>query len=157
VAGIWAHFGWFKRELPLSQGLLLVLVVSAVLVAIQIVNVGLIGAGLAIGFGLLVIVLTAMRLFPALVAVGGMLTGIISAIISAPIAAYVFGGVTGSGTDALVALFRATGANSLQANLAQGLVSDPFDKFVSFICVWLILRGLSRRLITQMPRAENVL
>jgi energy-coupling factor transport system substrate-specific component len=156
VAGLMAQLGWFKRELPLAQGLVAVVVVGGILIVIQFVNSGPIGAGLAIALTLLALVLTALRVFPALVAVGGVLTGIVAAIVSAPIAAFVFGGVTGSGTDFLVALFQATGANILQAALGQGLVSDPFDKFVSFIVVWLVMRGLSRRLVTQMPRAENV-
>jgi len=84
------------------------------------------------------------------------LTGIVAAIVSAPIAAFVFGGVMGTGTDLLVALFQATGANILQATLGQGLVSDPFDKFVSFVVVWIVLRGLSPRYLARFPRAANV-
>lgn len=76
----------------------------------------------------------------------GLMTGIIAAIISAPTAAYVFGGVTGSGTDLLVAAFRASGANITASVMAQGAVSDPFDKMLSFMVVWLILRSLPKRL-----------
>lgn len=75
----------------------------------------------------------------------GLVTGIIAAIISAPTAAYVFGGVTGSGTDLLVAAFRASGGNILASVMAQGAVSDPFDKMLSFMVVWLILRSLPAR------------
>jgi energy-coupling factor transport system substrate-specific component len=75
----------------------------------------------------------------------GLITGIIAAIISAPTAAYVFGGVTGSGTDLLVAAFRASGAGILASVMAQGAVSDPFDKMLSFMIVWLILRSLPDR------------
>lgn len=157
VAGLWAHLGWFRRELPITQGLLLVALVGILLIAIQAVNSGPVGAGLAIGLTVLVLILTALRVFPALVAVGGVLTGIVAAIVSAPIAAFAFGGVTGSGTDLLVALFEATGANILSAALGQGLVSDPFDKFVSFVVVWLILRGLAGRYISRFPRASNVI
>jgi len=156
VAGLWAHLGWFKRELPMIQGLLAVVIVGGVLIVIQFVNSGPIGAGLAVALTLLVVVLTTLRLFPALVAVGGVLTGIVAAIVSAPIAAFVFGGVMGTGTDLLVALFQATGANILQATLGQGLVSDPFDKFVSFVVVWIVLRGLSPRYLARFPRAANV-
>ncbi len=157
MAGFLARLGWFRRELPLTQGLAFVVVVGLVLIAIQAVNSGPVGAGLAIGLTLLVLVLTVLRVFPALIAVGGVLTGIVAATVSAPISAFVFGGVTGSGTDLLVALFRATGANILQAALGQGLVSDPFDKFVSFIVVWIILRGLSQRYLSRFPRASNVI
>ena len=75
----------------------------------------------------------------------GLITGIVAAIISAPTAAYVFGGVTGSGTDLLVAAFRASGANILASVMAQGAVSDPFDKMLSFMLVWLILGSLPAR------------
>ncbi len=76
----------------------------------------------------------------------GLITGVLAAIISAPMAAYVFGGVTGSGTDLLVAAFRASGANIVASVMAQGVVSDPFDKMLSFMIVWLILRSMPARL-----------
>jgi hypothetical protein len=77
--------------------------------------------------------------------VWGLATGIIAAIIGAPTAAYVFGGVTGAGTDLLVAAFRASGGNIISSVMAQGAVSDPFDKMLSFMVVWLILRALPAR------------
>jgi hypothetical protein len=84
----------------------------------------------------------------------GLLTGIVAAVLSAPMAAYYFGGVTGSGTDALVAAFRASGAGILDSTLAQGSVSDPFDKMTSFMLVWLIIQSLPRRLLQRFPNAR---
>jgi hypothetical protein len=81
----------------------------------------------------------------------GLVTGVIAAILSAPMAAYYFGGVTGSGTDALVAAFRASGAGILASTLAQGTVSDPFDKMTSYMLVWLIIQALPRRLLLRFP------
>lgn len=78
-------------------------------------------------------------------AIGGLITGIVAAILSAPIAAYVFGGVTGSGMDTLVGVFRAAGLDMLGANMAQGVVSDPIDKMVSFFVVWAVLLALPVR------------
>ncbi len=89
--------------------------------------------------------------------VGGIVTGVVAATVSAPIAAYLFGGVTGSGTDALVAFFQVTGANILQATLGQGLVSDPLDKTITFIVAGFILRGMSQRYLSRFPRASNVI
>jgi energy-coupling factor transport system substrate-specific component len=91
------------------------------------------------------------------VVLGGALTGLVAAVVSAPIAAYVFGGVTGSGTDLIVAYFQATGANILQATLGQGIISDPFDKTVSFVSVWLLLRGLPARNLARFPHGQNAL
>jgi energy-coupling factor transport system substrate-specific component len=89
-------------------------------------------------------------------AIGGLVTGMVAAILSAPIAAFVFGGVTGSGTDAVVALFRGLGLDVLGANMAQGVTSDPIDKAISFLVVWLILRALPMRFLARFPRSGNV-
>lgn len=77
-------------------------------------------------------------------ALAGAITGLVAAVVSAPIAAYVFGGVMGSGTDALVVLFRQAGLDALGANIAQGTVSDPLDKTISYLIVWGLLRALPR-------------
>ena len=77
-------------------------------------------------------------------ALAGVITGLVAAVVSAPIAAYVFGGVMGSGTDALVVLFRQAGLDALGANMAQGTFSDPLDKTISYLIVWGLLRALPR-------------
>lgn len=88
--------------------------------------------------------------------VGGIISGIVAAMLSAPIAAYVFGGVTGSGTDVIVAVFREMGAGILGASFAQGVVSDPIDKAITFLIVYLVVRGLPGRFLDRFSRAENV-
>src|SRR4249919_3702054 len=93
------------------------------------------------------------RLFP--VWVGGLTTGLVAAAISAPIAAGLFGGVTGSGTDALVALFRTLGLNIFQSAFAQGLTSDPLDKTISYTVVFLILGALPLTVRTMFSRGET--
>ena len=78
--------------------------------------------------GLIVLLVVRRDIGVAYVAIAGLICGIVSAIISAPIAAVVFGGVTGSGTDLLVAAFQQAGADLQTAVLQQGLISDPIDK-----------------------------
>lgn len=85
----------------------------------------------------------------------GLLTGIVGAALSAPIAAYVFGGVTGAGTDALVAIFQNFTNSIITANFLQGTVSDPIDKVATYLIVWLIIKGLSRSLLTRFPLGER--
>ncbi|HET9224240.1 MAG TPA: hypothetical protein VFO07_17135 [Roseiflexaceae bacterium] len=85
----------------------------------------------------------------------GLFTGIIAAVLSAPMAAIVFGGVTGAGTDLLVAAFRASGNGILESTFAQGVVSDPFDKMTSFLLVWLIIQSLPRRLLARFPNTQG--
>ena len=72
------------------------------------------------------------------VILSGLIVGIGAAIISAPISAYLFGGVTGSGTDYLINYLRETGANVLQAATLQGFISDPIDKVISFSIAWIL-------------------
>lgn len=90
------------------------------------------------------------------VILAGLITGLVAAALSAPISAYVFGGVTGAGTDVLVAIYRGIGLGILPAAFAQGVSSDPLDKAVSYLVVWLIVKALPARFLARFPRAENV-
>lgn len=86
----------------------------------------------------------------------GLLTGVVAALISAPIAARVFGGVAGgSGTDLLVAAFQNFTQSVFTANLLQGVVSDPLDKVLSYLVVFLALKQLPRRLLVRFPQGEK--
>ena len=86
----------------------------------------------------------------------GLITGLIAAVLSAPIAAYVFGGVTGSGTDVVTAFFRGMGFGILPSSFAQGVSSDPLDKLISFLIVWLIVQALPYRFLLRYSRAGNL-
>lgn len=91
------------------------------------------------------------------VLLAGAITGLIAAVISAPITAYVWGGVTGAaGPDAVIAFFRGMGAGVLPASFGQGVSSDPLDKALTYLVVWLIVLALPKRFIARFPRAENV-
>lgn len=105
--------------------------------------------------GLIALLVLRRDLGVAYVAIAGLICGIVSAIISAPIAAVVFGGVTGSGTDLLVAAFQKAGADLRTAVLQQGLISDPIDKTVTFFVVFVLLQALSRRFLARFPQGEQ--
>jgi len=113
-------------------------------------------AVLLIGAVLGLIALLALRrdLGAAYVFVAGLVCGIVSAIISAPISAIFFGGVTGSGTDVLVAAFQKAGSDLGTAVLKQGLLSDPIDKTLTYFVVFAILGALSRRFVARFPQGE---
>jgi energy-coupling factor transport system substrate-specific component len=68
----------------------------------------------------------------------------------------VFGGVTGSGTDVIVAALRQGGSDVLSASVGQGLFSDPIDKTITSFVVFIILAGLSPRLIARFPNGEKL-
>ena len=91
------------------------------------------------------------------VLVAGATCGVVSAFIAAPIAALVFGGVTGSGTDLLVAAFQQAGSDLEQAVLQQSLISDPIDKTVTYLIVFSILGAVSLRVAVRFPQGERAL
>jgi hypothetical protein len=105
--------------------------------------------------GLLALLVIKRDLGAAYVFVAGLVCGIVSAIISAPISSIVFGGVTGSGTDLLVAAFQQAGDSLSAAVLKQGLLSDPIDKTITFFVVFAILGALSRRFVARFPQGEE--
>jgi hypothetical protein len=92
----------------------------------------------------------------AYVVLAGLVTGLAAAAISAPIAASVYGGVTGSGTDFLVAALRAGGADLGAATLGQSLLSDPIDKVITYLLVYLILGAMAVRLTVRFPQGERL-
>jgi hypothetical protein len=114
-------------------------------------------AALLIGslIGLLALLFVKRDLGAAYVFLAGLVCGIVSAIISAPISAIVFGGVTGSGTDVLVAAFQQAGSSLQEAVLKQGLLSDPIDKTLTFFIVFAIVGALSRRFVARFPQGEQ--
>ena len=113
------------------------------------------GAGLLAGFATGIWANTGnnARLFP--VWVGGLTTGLVAAAMSAPIAAWVFGGVTGSGQDLLVSLYRTLGLSVFQSAFAQGLTSDPLDKTISYTVVYFILAAMPITVRTIFSRGET--
>ncbi len=105
--------------------------------------------------GLLILLFVRRDLGAAYVFIAGLSCGIVSAIISAPISTVFFSGVTGSGTDLLVAAFQKAGDELGSAVLKQGLLSDPIDKTLTFFVVFAILGSLSRRFVSRFPQGEQ--
>ena len=71
----------------------------------------------------------------------GIVTGIVAAVASAPVVAYLFGGVTGSGSAFIVALFLKAGEQVLSAALFSGLAADPVDKTLQVLFAALLYRA----------------
>ena len=105
--------------------------------------------------GLIALLFVRRDLGAAYIFVAGLACGIVSAIISAPISAIVFGGVTGGGSDLLVAAFQQAGDSLSSSVLKQGLLQDPIDKTLTFFIVFAILGALSRRFVARFPQGEQ--
>src|SRR5215471_9999584 len=79
--------------------------------------------------------------FAARVLTYGIITGVIAAIASAPVVAYLFGGVTGSVSAFIVALFLKAGQQVLSAALLSGLTAEPVDKTLQVLFAALLYRA----------------
>jgi energy-coupling factor transport system substrate-specific component len=91
-----------------------------------------------------------------LVILGGILQGIIAAIVSAPISSSLFGGSMMAGTDLLVVLFRSLGNDVFLSTLFQGLASDPLDKVITYVLVFLTIRNLPLRIRSRFSGASHL-
>ena len=184
MAGLFGRAGWLRprpdRPLPqLASGAALAVLIVGALAAYAYVRfygtsfeffnpentngvfvvlgwlIALVFAGFVIGF--LALLFIRRDLTVAFVTVAGALTGIVAALISAPISANLFSGVTGSGTDFLVAAFRQAGSDIQTATFQQGLLSDPVDKLVTFFVVYLVLNAMARRTKARFPQGERLI
>lgn len=79
------------------------------------------------------------------VAVTGILIMLTAIFTAAPISTFVFGGVTGSGVDALRAYFMATGSSILEATLRESFVFEPIDKLISVFVAFFVARSIPLR------------
>jgi hypothetical protein len=182
LAGVFGYYGFFRSRPNTDPVRLVVGLVAAVAILFGLVFYGVIpfykegftffGASPADGFFTLIAYVIAIALVLALVALAiqlfvkrdlgvafivvcGAICGVISALISAPISAFVFGGVTGSGADILVAAFQQAGSSLIEAVFQQGLLQDPIDKTIEFIVAFLLLQTLSRRFTARFPQGER--
>jgi len=176
LAGLWGRLGVYRSRPASGSQLALAAIIAAALVIVVILpivnnptylnpSIGgfpdwAVPAAIAIAIITAVVVAGFIYVRRDLagfwVAVAGVVTGLIAATVSAPISAYVFGGVTGSGTDVIVAALRQGGSDVLQASLGQGFFSDPIDKTITSFVVFIILAGLSPRIVARFPNGERL-
>jgi hypothetical protein len=117
------------------------------------VVLGLIVAALVL---LIVRLAIARDLGAVIVLVAGTGTGVITALVAAPIVV-LLGGVTGGGTDLLVAAFQQAGSDLQQAVVQQSLLVDPIDKAIEFSIAYVLLGSLSKRVAARFPMGERSL
>jgi hypothetical protein len=176
LAGLWGQLGVYKSRPASGNQLILAALIGAAIVILLVLpivnnpaytdpNIGgypswvftaIVIIGVVAALAVAAFVLARRDLAGLYVAGAGALTGIVAALVSAPIAAYVFGGVTGSGVDVLVAALRQGGADVLSASLGQGLISDPIDKTITSFVVFIIVVSLSPRLLARFPNGERL-
>ncbi|MCL4368104.1 MAG: ECF transporter S component [Actinobacteria bacterium] len=80
------------------------------------------------------------------IVVVGVAPAVVKTVLSAPIIVLVFGGFTGSGSDAVTAFFALTGHNILKAVLSTQAIISPTDKILSALIAAVVVRNLPVRL-----------
>src|SRR5262245_29877301 len=78
----------------------------------------------------------------------GVITGVTAAVVSAPAAAYLFGGVTGSGSALVPAVFLHAGQQLLSAS--SGLVIEPIDKSLQVLLAALLYRATPAEFLARL-------
>lgn len=79
------------------------------------------------------------------VVLAGLVLGFLSGLVSAPVANFIFGGTAGTGTGLLVSGYESLGVSNTAAVFLQSWTSDPIDKVIIFLLVFVVFRALPER------------
>ena len=77
-------------------------------------------------------------------------------LVATPIRTYLFGGVTGSGADFVVAYMGVLGNKLVESVAVSVFGTNLVDKLISALVAWYVVRGLPGRIGTQFPAAAVV-
>jgi energy-coupling factor transport system substrate-specific component len=89
-------------------------------------------------------------------AISGAIIAVALSFVAIPIRVYLFGGVTGSGADFVIAYLRATGRDLFSAVIITVIANNIIDKIVTAVLAWAIVRGVPARYTARFPRARYV-
>ncbi|MCI1255240.1 MAG: ECF transporter S component [Corynebacterium provencense] len=90
------------------------------------------------------------------VVIAGLVVGLLSGLVSAPVANFIFGGTAGTGTGLLVSAYEALGFSGTTAVFLQSWTSDPVDKVIIFMLVFVVYRALPQKTRrTFAPAADS--
>jgi energy-coupling factor transport system substrate-specific component len=89
--------------------------------------------------------------------ISGVIITLALSIIAIPIRVYMFGGLTGSGADFIVAYLLATGRDLFSAVIITVIADNLIDKVVTALLAWAIVKGLPKRFTSRFPRASTVI
>ncbi|MBP3088981.1 ECF transporter S component [Corynebacterium sp. sy017] len=84
------------------------------------------------------------------VIISGAILGIVCGSLSSPVAAFVYGGTAGVGTGAVVSALREMGNSLLASVTLQSFISDPLDKAIVMLIVWVTVKSLPKRTLAAL-------
>ena len=77
----------------------------------------------------------------------GMILAVVAPLIGTPIAVYVYGGLTGGGTDLIFAWLRASGARIFTASFIPRITGNIIDKIASCLLVAILIKKLPQDML----------
>ncbi len=89
--------------------------------------------------------------------ISGAIITLALSIVAIPIRVFMFGGLTGSGVDFIIAYLLATGRDLFSAVVFTVITDNLIDKVVTALLAWGIVKGLPRRFTSRFPRAGAVI
>jgi len=90
------------------------------------------------------------------VIVSGIVITLAVTVIAVPIRTYLFGGVTGSGADFLVAYVHSMGNDLIESVAMTVIGANLVDKILTAIIVWLLVRNMPLRTLRNFPKMAAV-
>lgn len=84
------------------------------------------------------------------VVIGCALLNVVSSVSAAVVTIFMFGGVTGAGTDLLTAVFVASGQALWNSVLTTNVISGTVNTIVNFAIAWIIVRRIPDRFLVKL-------
>lgn len=84
------------------------------------------------------------------VVIGCALLNVVSSVSAAVVMVFMFGGVTGAGTDLLTAAFVASGQALWNSVLTSNVISGTVNTIVNFAIAWIIVRRIPDRFLVKL-------
>ncbi len=85
----------------------------------------------------------------------GLILSVVAPLIGTPIAVWIYGGITGGGTDLIFAWLLASGQKIFTAAFIPRVTGNLIDKIGSCVLVWYILRYLPRDLYKPQDKKTS--
>lgn len=82
--------------------------------------------------------------------VAGVIVTLASTLVASPIQVLVFGGATGNSSDALVAVFMASGQKIWTAVFSTKIINESIDKILCLLVSYFIVRKMSPRYLSKL-------
>lgn len=81
---------------------------------------------------------------------GCVLLNVVSSVSAAVVTVFMFGGVTGAGTDLLTAAFVASGQALWNSVLTTNVISGTINTIVNFAVAWIVVRRIPDRFLVKL-------